>query len=180
MLIKGGIIMSAIDSSINSIQMTTYAKLQLTKGKKVRVQAYALRAWSDGINVYPEQMSREVAEDMKLLHETAGFDICEAALADGWIQISKERPVTIIELDSEEIYAKATAFLASEVEVFPTPFAVSEEYSRKCESGKNWEYFKNPDRRKIFLEFDGGLIENILQPGETMNIRQGYWFAMEG
>ena len=30
------------------------------------------------------------------------------------------------------------------------------------------------------MEFDGGLIEKILQPGETMNIRQGFWFAMEG
>lgn len=168
-----------VKSSISSIQMTTYAELHLAKGAKVRVQSYALRTWSDGIEVYPETLSGKVKDDMKLMHESVGFEICEAK-EDGWIQISKERPATIIELDSEEIYSTLTSYICSEADVIPVPFSVTDEYSRKCESGKFWEYFKNPNRQKIYLEFDGGLIEKILQPGETMNIRQGFWFAMEG
>ena len=179
MLIKGGIIMATVESSINSIQMTTYAELHLSKGTKIRVQSYALRAWSDGIKIYSESFSKEFANNMRIIQESVKFEICEA-IEDGWIQISKERPATIIALDSEEIYATPTAYFCSEVDIIPTPYAVSDELSKNAETGNFLQSFKNPNRKKVFLEFDGALIEKILQPGETVNIRQGYWFAMEG
>lgn len=171
--------MAIVKSSIDSIQMTTYATLHLSKGTKIRVQNLSLRTWSEGIEIYPEQLPKKIADAMKQINESDGFDICEAK-EDGWIQISKERPVTILEVDSEIVYAIMTSYLCSETDVLPTPFGVSNDISSQCESGRVWECFDNPSRKKIFLEYDGGLIESILEPGQSLNIRKGYWFAMEG
>lgn len=171
--------MAIVKSSIDSIQMTTYATLHLSKGTQVRIQRLALRTWSSGIEVSSERLSKKLADVMRQINEADGFEICTAK-EDGWIQISKERPVTILKVNSEIIYSMMTSYLCSEVDILPKPFGVGSDISIQCESGRAWEYFENPERKEIFLEYDGGLIENVLAPGEILNIRKGYWFAMEG
>lgn len=160
---------------------TTYLKLQLEKGAKVRVEPIALRAFSEGI-LYGKQrnVSNEEKEARKLMGEAAVYDAVQAK-KDGWAIISRERPGTILAFECKYLFAATTAFFAAECGVIVEPFEVrNDEIKENSEAGKYWQKYTNPDKEKFFIGFDSGVIPISVEPGESVVVYHGYWLAMEG
>ena len=160
---------------------TTYRKLQLEKGAKVRVEPIALRAFSEGV-LYGKQrrVSNEEKEARKLMGEAAVYDALQAN-KDGWAIISRERPGTILAFECKYLFAATTAFFAAECGVTVEPFEVrNDEIKENSEAGKYWQKYTNPDKEKFFIGFDSGVIPISVEPGESVVVYHGYWLAMEG
>lgn len=160
---------------------TTYLRLQLTKGAKVRVEPIALRAFSAGVTHYKQRrISEEEKQQRKLMGESTNYDYVDAK-EDGWAILSREKPGTILAFECKYLFAATTAFFAAEAGVKVEPYEVKkEEIKQNSEAGKYWQKYTNPDKLKFFIGFDSGVIPITIQPGESVTVYHGYWLAMEG
>lgn len=160
---------------------TTYLKLHLDQGAKVRVEPIGLRAFSEGVEHFKQRrITPEEKEARKLMGESANYDLVDAKEA-GWAILSRERPGTILAFECKYLFAATTAFFAAETGVEVEPFEVkNEEIKQNSEAGKYWQKYTNPDKHKFFLGFDSGVIPISVEPGKSVVVYHGYWLAMEG
>lgn len=173
--------MAILSSEIRTLQGgATSLRLEISAGTKIKVQRFSLRAYSSTVVHYVEKTSMTEKNKRKMIGETVTYDILEAK-EDGWIIVSGNSPCGIIESDAEELFAATRSFLCSEEELNVEPYAVKNIKIRdNCEGGMNWQHYQNPEKRKFYLEFETGVIEILVQPGESVMVFHGYWKAMEG
>lgn len=160
---------------------TTYLKVHLDQGAKIRVEPIAIRALSSGVTYSRQRrISPKEKEDRKLMGEASSYDLVNAKEA-GWVILSREKPGTIIAFECKYLFAATTAFFAAESGVEVEPFEVKiEEVRKNSEAGEYWQKYTNPGKEKFFLGFDSGVIPISVEPGESVVVYHGYWLAMEG
>lgn len=159
---------------------TTSLKLQIAEGAELKAQLISIRAFSDGVVHRKEKwIPNDEKTSRTKIREPLRYDIIEAQ-KEGWVILSRERPGTIIETEAPEIFAAVTAFFASETDVQVSAYEVTnEQVKANCEAGDYWQRIKNPDKKKIFLGFDSGVITIPVEPDETVKVYHGYWLGME-
>ena len=168
-------------SEIHNLPGTTYVKLYLEKGAKLKAQLFSVRAFSSGISYYEKTATGEEKIIRSRIVENATYVVIEAK-ENGWIILSHDQPGYLVECECEEMIAAVKSFFCAETDFKLGAYEIrNRELRYNCKAGgEYWQHYINPSRQKFYMEFDESAIRVDVQPGESIKVYRGYWLASEG